>query len=246
MEIQTSTKLDKYSPKILKKDMTRHIASLAIQLTVKFHPISRGIISSVTCEHIKNQVSTVRLVAGLQVLTRGLYAICESDGRITGAHKRCSQEVCRLLVRLMAGLQVPQEVCRLLVRLVAGLQLLARGLQPISESDGRISGAHKRCSQEVYRLLVSLMTGLQVLREICRLLVSLKAGLQMFARGACKRSAAWWQDYRCSQEFCRLLVSLMAGLQVLTRGLQMLTRGLLAISESGGRITGAHKRSVGY
>lgn len=46
--MQTSTKLDKYSPNVRKNDIRRHIKSPAIHDTVQAQPISNGIIIKVT------------------------------------------------------------------------------------------------------------------------------------------------------------------------------------------------------
>ena len=46
--MHTITKLDRYNPKILKKDMILQAVSPAFQDTVAFHPISRGIMRNVT------------------------------------------------------------------------------------------------------------------------------------------------------------------------------------------------------
>lgn len=46
--MQTSTKLERYNPKVRKKDMRRHIKSPAFHSTVKAHPISNGIMINVT------------------------------------------------------------------------------------------------------------------------------------------------------------------------------------------------------
>ena len=47
--IDTMTKLDRYSPKVLKKAMILQVESPACQVTVMFQPISSGIIRKVTC-----------------------------------------------------------------------------------------------------------------------------------------------------------------------------------------------------
>lgn len=48
IDMQTSTKLDKYRPNVRKNDIKRHIKSPAIHSTVYAHPISNGIIKNVT------------------------------------------------------------------------------------------------------------------------------------------------------------------------------------------------------
>ena len=47
--IDTMTKLDRNSPKALKKAIILQVVSSACQVTVMFQPISSGIIRKVTC-----------------------------------------------------------------------------------------------------------------------------------------------------------------------------------------------------
>lgn len=69
IEMQTSTKLDRYRPNVRKNDISRHIASPATHCTVNDQPISIGIVRNVTKRSARAKcISIASILDGL--LTR--------------------------------------------------------------------------------------------------------------------------------------------------------------------------------
>lgn len=66
IEMQTSTKLDRYRPNVRKNDINRHIASPATHCTVNAQPISIGIVKNVTKRSAKAKcISIASILDGL-------------------------------------------------------------------------------------------------------------------------------------------------------------------------------------